>query len=343
MFENFISLGWYCGTAASMSKYGIRSQSGPFDWYFSNFPGVLACMENDFSDFLDKNNLVMLEDRPGEFLDTKHEFHYNHEVTTSFEEDFDGICDKYARRINKFREMIKHKTCFIRAVRHREELRYIRDNPCMIENIVKKSNPANEIIYVVSSKAVTCEKLEFPFFTVDCIYDGASRKRLRGLFDKNEGLQGYCYKNFDENIRYRNLYFDMWKENQRLDYKAAKYDLMNKIEETDLAAQIVSQGIIIYEAGIVGKYLFQKVKSVCRVWCFVDSYARETLYEDVPIISFHDFIRGEYPDIPIIVTSYIYRDVRTMLNEAGKSNVLSIDDFLHQRERQLCLLSGGKI
>lgn len=51
MFENFISLGWFCGTAASMSKYGLRSWFGPFDWYFSNFPGVLSCMENDFIDF----------------------------------------------------------------------------------------------------------------------------------------------------------------------------------------------------------------------------------------------------------------------------------------------------
>lgn len=343
MFENFISLGWYCGTAASMSKYGIRSQSGPFDWYFSNFAGVLACMENDFIDFLDRNNLEMLEDRPGEFLDTKHDFHYNHEVTTTFEEDFDCICDKYARRIMKFREMIKHKTCFIRAVRNREELSYIQNNHCMIDNIVKKGNSSNEIIYVVSSKAVTCENLEFPFFIVDCIYDGASTKGLRGLFDKNEGLQQFCFKNFDENIRYRNLYFDMWKENQRLDIKAAKYELIKKIEETNLTEQIVSQEIIIYEAGIVGKYLFQKVKSQCRVWSFVDQYAQETLYEDVPIISFHDFIRGEYPDIPIIVTSYTYKDVRTMLVEAGKNNVLSIDDFLHQRERQRCLLSGSKI
>lgn len=60
MFENFISLGYYCGVAASMSKLGIRSCSGPFDWYISEFQGVLECIENDFGDFLDVNNLEVV-------------------------------------------------------------------------------------------------------------------------------------------------------------------------------------------------------------------------------------------------------------------------------------------
>ena len=61
MFEKFISLGWYCGTAAAMSKLGIRSFSGPFDWYQSDFSGVLNCLDNDFDDFLEKKNLVQLD------------------------------------------------------------------------------------------------------------------------------------------------------------------------------------------------------------------------------------------------------------------------------------------
>lgn len=34
MFDSFISLGFFCGTAASMSGHGLRSFSGPFDWIF---------------------------------------------------------------------------------------------------------------------------------------------------------------------------------------------------------------------------------------------------------------------------------------------------------------------
>ena len=50
MFDNFISLGSYCGAAASMSKLGIRSVSGPFDWIISSdLKSVVSCLENDFS------------------------------------------------------------------------------------------------------------------------------------------------------------------------------------------------------------------------------------------------------------------------------------------------------
>lgn len=334
MFENFISLGWFCGTAASMSKYGLRSRSGPFDWYFSNFSGVLSCMENDFADFLDRNNLVLLDDRPGEFLDTKHGFHYNHEVTTCFEEDYGSIYEKYARRIEKFREMIKQKTCFIRAVRNNEELGYIQSNMCMIDRIVKQSNPENEIIYVVSSKEVICGKLEFPFFIVDVIYDGASWKRLRELFDKNTGLQQFCIRNFDENCRYRHMCFDLQKENRRLESKAANYELMKHIDEMDLPERLISQEIIIYGAEIVGKYLYQKIRCNCRVCCFVDQNVKEDSYDGVPIIGYDDFIRQECQGIPIIVTDYAYHDVQSILARAGKSNIMSIDDFFMKSGRE---------
>lgn len=51
-FEQFISLGLHCFTAASMSKYGLRSSSGPFDWLITaDFGWVLRYMETDFSGF----------------------------------------------------------------------------------------------------------------------------------------------------------------------------------------------------------------------------------------------------------------------------------------------------
>ena len=52
MYNSFISLGWFCGVASSMSKYGLRSFSSPFDWYFSDFKSVLHFIETDFIDFL---------------------------------------------------------------------------------------------------------------------------------------------------------------------------------------------------------------------------------------------------------------------------------------------------
>lgn len=56
-YENCISLGWFCGCASSLSKLGLRSASGPFDWYFSDLWAVLEQIENAFKDFMRRENL----------------------------------------------------------------------------------------------------------------------------------------------------------------------------------------------------------------------------------------------------------------------------------------------
>ena len=54
------------------------------------------------------------------------------------------------RRINYFKEQIKHKTCFIRAVYSVDEFKYIQANQQFINSIIKKFHKDNEIIYVVN-------------------------------------------------------------------------------------------------------------------------------------------------------------------------------------------------
>lgn len=44
LFDNCISLGWFCGIASSMSQLGLRSVSGPFDWCYSDYWAVLTQM-----------------------------------------------------------------------------------------------------------------------------------------------------------------------------------------------------------------------------------------------------------------------------------------------------------
>ena len=63
MFSNFVSLGEACKVAASMSKYGLRSFSGPFDWVITRrFDMVLHYLENDFEDFLEKSKLEPIDE-----------------------------------------------------------------------------------------------------------------------------------------------------------------------------------------------------------------------------------------------------------------------------------------
>lgn len=208
VFDNFISLGWFCGTAASMKKYGLRSFSGPFDWYFNDFYGVLSCIENRFEDFLLKDNLQETEN-PKSFLDTKYGFVFNHEIKRSLEEDYEIIKDKYNRRIIYFEKRIKERTCFIRTVRNPKELEYIEKNNDYISSIIKRDNIENEIVYL-SLKSFNIpsglQKAENIYLLNDDKYRGG-REELDKLFDSVPEFLQWCEQHSDKQMRRKNQDF----------------------------------------------------------------------------------------------------------------------------------------
>ncbi len=167
MYRNIISLGWFCGTAASLSKYGFRSFSGPFDWYYSSLSGVVQCIDSDFKDFLKFENLFKIPGNPKEFEDTKYKFHFMHEIETSLEKDYNTIYQKYIRRIHNFRMAMKEGSVCIRAVRNVEEIDYILNNAFYIEQIIKRMNNSNELVllFLNSFKAVC--KVPFRYFVLN--------------------------------------------------------------------------------------------------------------------------------------------------------------------------------
>lgn len=86
-FINCISLGWFCGTASSLAKLGLRNFSGPFDWYYSDFNYVIDQIKNEFFDFMMKENLEVLADNKKVFKDKKYGLYFWHDV----EEDFEKV------------------------------------------------------------------------------------------------------------------------------------------------------------------------------------------------------------------------------------------------------------
>ena len=53
-----VSLGTHCFTSGLLRKWGLRSQSGPFDWLFSSAAMVAHCLDDDFATFLDPSCYV---------------------------------------------------------------------------------------------------------------------------------------------------------------------------------------------------------------------------------------------------------------------------------------------
>lgn len=325
MFENFISLGYFCGVAASMSKLGVRSCSGPFDWYISGFQGVLDCIEADFCGFLDVNSLEVVSNGIA-FKDKNHDFYLGHEIKVSFERDYETIYQKYMRRINVFREQIKKKTCFMRAVRDKEELAYIQTNMQHVNRIIKKQNAENEIVYIVSNCISGSNGLSYPFFVVDSSYKGERIEEIRKLFDNNMELQAFCTENFDEKKRYQNMIFDLQKENSRIEYR---YWLITKIETMDYDKVHIPGEIIIYGAGTIGKVFYNKIKNKCKILFFIDGNPKETNYEGIPVVQ-RNKMNKKYSNTAIVVTPcYEYQEIKEgLVNLYGDLNIIALTELI---------------
>lgn len=331
MFENFISLGPYCGVAASMSKLGIRSCSGPFDWCGGELQNVLACIESDFCDFLDVNNLELVCNEAA-FNDKKYNFYFPHEIKVSFERDYETIYRKYMRRINVFRKQIKRKTCFMRAVPNREELLYIKNNVQHINKVIRKQNAENEIVYIVSNRISGSNDLLYPFFVVDSAYEGRRIEEIRKLFDDNMDLQAFCIENFDEKKRYQNMVFDLQKENRRIEYR---YWLITKIETINYNKIHIPKEIIIYGTGTIGKAFYHKIKNKCRILFFMDANPTESSYEGIPVILKNRMDRKYFNTAIVVTPCYEYEEIKEgLVNLYGDLNIIALTDLFETGVRE---------
>ena len=206
-YENCISLGWFCGTASAMSRLGLRSYSGPFDWYFSDYSGVLAQIENDFNDFMNKKNITISKDNSKTFEDIKYNFTYIHDVKQNFDDEYEMIKSKYAKRIKIFKDMSSLPTVFLRTVRNNEEIHFINKHWEYAEKLIKKYNSTNIIIYVLTSELdnitdnVESYRLSVPKYIGETY-------EMRHLFDTCQNLIIRCSNLIDYEKMKNNLQFD---------------------------------------------------------------------------------------------------------------------------------------
>ena len=267
IYEKCISLGWFCGVASSMNRYGLRGHSGPFDWCFSDLQSVLKMMETHFSDFMIKENLSVETDNHKVFYDNKYGFWCNHDIQRDFEEEYNDIYQKYMQRAKRFMEDIKHPTIFIRAVRSEEEILFIEENKDYVYRIIKNENPNNEIAFLILNGM---KKLSDNFLCFQLGVEGYIGKtyEMRMLFDSSSDFSAYCKKHIlsKENI-IQNKEFD--KEHNQL--KVGKGVLGHSLDESsddvvlvlrDYFLNLARKGIYLWGVGKYGTrmlpYLIKK-------------------------------------------------------------------------------------
>lgn len=338
MYDHIISLGWYCGTAASMSKYGFREASGPFDWMFSDLPGILYFLETSFKDFLDLNHIQVIS--PSKFKDDRGLL-FNHDCKSSFETEYLEIKDKYARRIEKF--MSYSNICFIRAVKDQSEINYINANKDYIRRVIGN----NDIVFLIPYY-FNFEGFSFKYFVLNInVYQGNLRTGLRWLFDQCNGLVKYLNLNYSSLKIEVNTEFDKKQEairERKTDVKVIEEIAVNEIDraykqvmineercqnlariiKTDFSKCTLPDEIEIYGMGTVGEAFYYIIKNYTNVRCFID---KNEGCAEIPVIKLEDY---RNTDRKIIVTPTFYFDkIKKDLCNIGvkDENVISLKNL----------------
>lgn len=360
MFENFISLGERCLTAAALSKYGLRSTSGPFDWCFSSLEGVLALLENDFENFMDESNLIVDEENHRTFHDKKYKITYNHDIKVSLENDYAEIKEKYQRRIRRFRIMIQKPTCFVRVVPWVNELAFIEKEESRILAAVKKYHKESDIIFVVPNYVYEYNPIQTwsKLFIVDSTIEGFNlgREEGRSFFDTNRELIDFCIQNYNPEKRKDNLIFDLRAElryawankdtchemglkKNLVEYERQNIELKSRLERwmrvvnTNYASIHYSGKLAIYGCGAIGKTLYNYMKNNFEIIEFIDKAPRCDVYNDVPVNTVENAI-SDSDTLIIIVPTYDYDKIKANLAEAFGFNprIIRLESFLEKGE-----------
>ncbi len=329
MFDSFISLGFFCGTAASMSGHGLRSFSGPFDWIFSDLDGVIRTIENDFEEFLAEDNLTFFDDPRKGFEDRKYGMSFLHEIEKDYHREIEGVRLKYQRRIERFRSLLSGgNVCFLRAVKDQDEMDYISINRSHISEVLGRSN---EIIYLIPEFINIPEDLNERYFILPINrYNGNSLAILRELFDLNEDLLSYCKENISGSALRDNLRLDSDKEKEEVIITGSRRNEYDLISEADYSKLKPGIWLDIYGAGDLGKAFFESIKEYVTVGCFIDEKPQESSISGTPVRTPGDYSYTQGTYIITVCDSGYYKTCKDL---EGRFNVpppriMDLTDFL---------------
>lgn len=231
-YENCLSLGWFCGTASSLSKLGLRSFAGPFDWFFSDLDAIINQIDNEFIDFMIRENLEINVNKPTEFKDKKYNFYCNHDIKFNFDKEYAEIYEKYIKRAKRFIENIKKPTCFFRAVRSEKEIDYIIHNADYIENVLKRYNSSNSIVYIILNGMSSLPN-NFRWFRLTIEQYIGKTYELRNMFNQSEELLQFCKTLLKPEQISQNKEFDNLKNGQKAGADEVNYHISNDIDGID--------------------------------------------------------------------------------------------------------------
>lgn len=338
-FDNFISLGFNCGVACALEKYGLRGKRMPFDWYISDWIGVETCLKTEFDGFLQLENCDM--ETRGQFVDRKFNFLFPHELVAgeTIQGKYIEIVNKYKKDIYNFYEYITNPTCFIRAIKNIEEYNYILKTRSKIVSIIKKYNVDNEIIFLLqdSDAKKISEQLQDCFYVVQDYSNEQCEKD--NLFDINNELIGYLVEHSDEMRRTQNIEFSVKRVWKKFEKYYSRYNILNLIYECSISRleQYLEkrhwQSVAIWGGGKIGVALKSLVDQTnATVLYFVDLYCEQEECESLRIYGKEEL---PYVDLIIITPIWDEHEVINLLDSMNiyGSSIICVDGLLKECKR----------
>lgn len=279
-----------------------------------------------------KDNLKIVDGKETEFRDIKYGFYYIHDVKSDLENEYEIIYKKYFRRIDYFREAITHPTVFFRCVRDIEEVVFINKNYKYAENLLKRYNEKNQIVYMLSSILGQLTNNVHAYYLNISEYIGETYE-MRHLFDNSEKLLNLCANIIDNKQKQRNIEFDILTNAQRI---VALY--VNKCVEKNIDGidDIIlnaldasrNEGIFLWGRGKYGmplaKYLRERKVLINGI---IDNDYSEKMKDGFKIIPFERVNDGVKIFIAVTKKEDNEAIVKQIMSQHRKSKIIKYQDL----------------
>lgn len=328
MFQTFISLGNACPLASSMSKYGLRSCSSPFDWLITpDFSWVLYHIDTDFRNFLLRANLEAYDDDPKHFLEKPSGIRFLHD-DESFRYEYDALKQKYTKRIHKFIELSESSVCYLRRICSTKDLHYIETHADYIQRVIHKHNSDSEVVFLYDDTLSIPDDFPFRFFKMNSKWSGAGRRELRSYFDNADDFLHFCGENYSCSSLIHNLSVDFKREEPYARLAERKYKTLSSLLTYDFRDTSIPDSVIIYGAGVIGIEFYQRIKNVTVVKYFIDAKKAGETFDSVKIIA-TDALTFEEGTKIIVTATHDFEAIRHVLcNTYRNEDIISLDDIL---------------
>lgn len=186
----------------------------------NEFKHVISLIQNNFKDYLNINYLYQDPLQKFMYTNVKYNVTFNHDFDqyNSLSSQISNVEKKYKRRINRFYDNIQEPTLFIREISGSRDLKYIEKNIIYINNVFKKFNNDNKIIFVSRRNL---ESKEFKLYKVNTKINWELKQTF---FKTNEEFYNYLDKeiNYPKDKRKSNKNLIRRKFPERL-YKRLTY------------------------------------------------------------------------------------------------------------------------